>query len=55
MDMSALSFFDGVEGSDRFTRSVEEESELKVSVGSHSCHAALQAYDGVKRLAILLP
>ena len=55
MGMSAVTFFDGVVGADRFVRSVEEESGLKISVGSHSCHAALQAYGGVKRLAILSP
>ena len=55
MGMSAVTFFDGVAGADRFVRSVEEVSGLRVSVGSHACHAALQAYGGVKRLAILSP
>ena len=55
MGMSAVTFFDGVVGADRFVREVEAESGLKISVGSHSCHAALQAYGGVKRLAILSP
>jgi maleate isomerase len=55
MGMSAVTFFDGVKGADAFVKSVEEVSGLKVSVGSHSCHAALQAYGGVKRLAILSP
>ena len=55
MGMSAVTFFDGVVGADRFVRSVKECSGLDISVGSHSCHAALQAYGGVKRLAILSP
>ena len=41
MGMSAVTFLDGMVGADRSTRSVEEEAGLKVSLGSHSCHAAL--------------
>lgn len=55
MGMSAVTFFDGVKGADRFVRSVEEVSGLRLSVGSHACHAALQAHGDVKRLAILSP
>lgn len=55
MGMSSVTFFDGVKGADRFVRGVKEESGLDISVGSHSCHAALQAYGGIRRLAILSP
>lgn len=55
MGMSSVTFFDGKAGADRFVRSVEEESGVRISVGSHSAAAALSAYGGVRRLAILSP
>jgi maleate isomerase len=55
MGMSAVTFFGGAKGADRFVKEVTEVSGLGISVGSHSCHAALQAYGGVKRIAILSP
>jgi maleate isomerase len=55
MGMSAVTFFDGEKGADRFSREVEQESGLKISIGSDSCHAAMQAYGGVKRIAVLSP
>ena len=55
MGMSAVTFFDGAKGADRFMTQVEDASAVKVSIGSHACTAALQAYGGVKRIAILSP
>jgi maleate isomerase len=55
MGMSAVTFFDGAAGADRFVREVETESGLRISTGSHACTAALQAYGGVRRLAVLSP
>ena len=55
MGMSAVTFFDGAAGADRFLNGVEAESGVRVSIGSHACHAALQAYGGVKRIAMLSP
>jgi maleate isomerase len=55
MGMSAVTFFDGVKGADRFVKQVEEFSGLKISVGSHACTAALNAYGGVKNIAVLSP
>jgi len=55
MGMSAVTFFDGRKGADRFVREVEEVSGLKISVGSHACAAAFQAYGGVRRISILSP
>ncbi len=55
MGMSAVTFFDGSRGADRFIAQVKEVSGLDISVGSHSCTAALNAYGGVKRLAVLSP
>ena len=56
MGMSAVTFFDGVKGADAFQASIEEASGgKKVSIGSHSTAAALQAYGGVRRIAFMSP
>jgi maleate isomerase len=56
LGMSAVTFFDGLAGADRFRDSVEEASGgLKVSCGSHACAAALRAYGGIKRIAFFSP
>ena len=55
MGMSAVTFFDGEKGADRFTREVEQEAGIKISIGSDACTAAMQAYGGVKRIAVLSP
>lgn len=55
MGMSAVTFFDGAKGADAFVRKVEEEAGVKISVGSHACSAALRAYSGVRRIAVLSP
>jgi maleate isomerase len=55
MGMSAVTFFDGAAGADRFVQSVEAASGIRISVGSHACTAALKAYGGVRRLAVLSP
>lgn len=55
MGMSAVTFFDGAKGADRFIAQVKEASGLDISIGSHACTAALNAYGGVKRLAVLSP
>ncbi|MFC3124388.1 arylmalonate decarboxylase [Pseudoroseomonas globiformis] len=55
MGMSAVTFFDGRKGADRFVRMVEDEAGVRVSVGSHACAAALEAYGGIRRIAILTP
>jgi len=55
MGMSAVTFFDGEKGADRFTREVEQESGIKIRIGSDACTAAMRAYGGVKRIAVLSP
>ncbi|MBC9206172.1 arylmalonate decarboxylase [Roseomonas aerophila] len=55
MGMSAVTFFDGVKGADRFVKQVEDESGLRISVGSHACTAALNRHGGIRRLAVLSP
>jgi maleate isomerase len=55
MGMSAVTFYGGAAGADAFQIKVERESGVGISIGSHSCTAALKAYGGVKRIAILSP
>jgi maleate isomerase len=55
MGMSAITFFGGAKGADAFVRRIEELSGVGISVGSHSTTAALRAYGGVKRIAVLSP
>ena len=55
MGMSAITFYGGAKGADEFIGRVEKEAGVRVSVGSHSCAAALKAYGGVKRIAFLSP
>jgi maleate isomerase len=55
MGMSAVTFFDGAMGADRFTREVEETAGVKISIGSDACTAAMQTYGGVRRIAVLSP
>ena len=55
MGMSAVTFFDGEKGADRFTPQVEDTAGIKISIGSDACTAAMRAYGGVKRIAVLSP
>jgi maleate isomerase len=55
MGMSAITFFGGAKGADEFQEKVERESGVGISIGSHSCAAALKAYGAGKRIAFLTP
>jgi len=55
MGMSGLSFLGGSKGADEFVRRIEEATGLRISIGSHAAAAALRAYGGVARIAILSP
>jgi maleate isomerase len=55
MGMSAITFYGGAAGADTFQHKVEHESGVGVSIGSHSCRAALTAYGDIKRIALLSP
>ena len=55
MGMSAVTFYGGANGADEFQGKVEKEAGVGVTIGSHSCTAALKAYGGVRRIAILSP
>jgi maleate isomerase len=55
MGMSAVTFYGGAKGADAFQAKVAKEAGVEISIGSHSCTAALKVYGGVKRIAILSP
>ena len=55
MGMSAVTFFGGAKGADEFQSKVEREAGVSISIGSHSCTAALKAYGGCRRIAVLTP
>ena len=46
MGMSAITFFGGQKGADDFVAQVRNVSGLGISIGSHSCTAALKRFDG---------
>ena len=55
MGMSAVTFYGGAKGADAFQQKVEKTAGVHISIGSHSCTAALKAYGGIKRIAFLSP
>lgn len=55
MGMSAVTFYGGMRGADAFREAVRQEAGVEVSIGSHACAAALKAYGGIRRLAVLTP
>ena len=55
MGMSAITFYGGAKGADEFQAKIERASGVGVSIGSHSCVAALKAYGAGKRIAFLTP
>jgi maleate isomerase len=55
MGMSGLSFLGGMKGADAFARQVEDSSGVGVAIGSHAAAAALRAFGGIARIAILSP
>jgi maleate isomerase len=55
MGMSAVTFFGGAEGGRKWREQVEEISGLGVTTGSEAVVAALQAYGGIRKVAVLSP
>lgn len=55
MGMSAITFYGGAKGAEEFAAKVRSESGVGVSIGSHSCAAALERYGGIRRIAFLSP
>jgi maleate isomerase len=55
MGMSAITFYGGIAGADAFEAKIRKEAGVGISIGSHSCAAALRAYGGIERIAFLSP
>jgi maleate isomerase len=55
MGMSAVTFYGGAAGADAFQARVMNEAGVGISIGSHSCTAALNAYGAIRRIAFLSP
>jgi maleate isomerase len=54
MGMSAETFWDGVDGNERFEQRVREQSGLGVSTGAAACRAALELL-GARTIAVVSP
>ena len=55
MGISALSFFGGLKGADAFARQITDATGRGLSIGSHATAAALAAFGGIRRIAVLTP
>ena len=53
MGMSAITFYDGIEGANAFEKKVIEQSGVKISIGSHATSAALNAYGNIKKISFV--
>jgi maleate isomerase len=55
MGMSAETFWDGLEGARALEKRIEARAGVKIAMGSDACRAALAAYGGIRRIAVLTP
>lgn len=55
MGMSAVTFYGGAEGGEKWRNNVQKISGLGVTTGAQSLVAAIQAYGNIKRVAFLSP
>ena len=55
MGMSAITFYGGAEGAVAFRKRIEEQSGLRISIGSESVVAAIRAIGGIGTVALLSP
>lgn len=55
MGMSAITFYGGINGAEKFKKDVKERSGLSVSIGSDSTKNALNAFGGIKNVAFFSP
>ena len=55
LGMSAETFWDGLDGSKALQEKILCRGARGVSLGSDACQAALSAYGGVKRIAVITP
>ena len=55
MGMSAVTFYGGAEGGEKWRNNLEEISGLSVSTGAQALVAAIQAYGNIKKVAFVSP
>lgn len=55
LGMSAETFWDGKEGSDKLKQRLEQRAGVGITMGSEACLAALKAYGNIKRIAVVTP
>lgn len=55
MGMSAVTFYGGAEGAQKWRENIESEAGLSLCTGSQSLIEAFSAYGGIKRIAVLSP
>ncbi|GAB2679025.1 hypothetical protein Q4574_07240 [Aliiglaciecola sp. 3_MG-2023] len=55
MGMSAVTFYGGAKGAEAWKNRIESFSGLRISMGSESVVAAMQAIGGIKKVAFLSP
>ena len=55
MGMSAVTFYGGAEGARQWRQNIEQASGLRLSIGSESLIAAMEAYGSIRRVALLSP
>ncbi len=53
--MSAESFWDGKGGGEKMKEDIESRAGVGVTMGSEACMAAIKAYGGIKRIAVITP
>ncbi|MEP3225592.1 MAG: arylmalonate decarboxylase [Parasphingorhabdus sp.] len=55
MGMSAVTFYGGAEGAQKWKDNIEREAGLQLCTGSQSLIEAFHAYGGIKKIAVLSP
>ena len=55
MGMSAVTFYGGAKGAEKWRDNIEAEAGLKLCTGSQSLIEAFNAYGGVKKIAVISP
>lgn len=55
MGMSAVTFYGGAEGAQKWRDTIEREAGLKLCTGSQSLIEAFNAYGGIRKIAVLSP
>jgi len=55
MGMSAVTFYGGAEGAEKWRQNIEDASGLKLCTGSQSLIEAFKAYGGIRKISVISP